>query len=90
MDYLQITLIIVLIVLTINLIVVGVYITLVLKEFRETVRKANRVLDDVGNVTDAVSRPVASLAGILSGVTDGVRAVKSISSLWDKSNYKED
>jgi len=83
MDLLQITLIVVLIVLSINLIIVGVYLVLVLKEFRQTVRKANLVLDNVHDVTDAVSPPIATIAGIVSGVTESLSAVKSISNLFD-------
>jgi uncharacterized protein YoxC len=90
MDYLQITLIIVLIILAVNLIFVGVYVVLVLKSFRETVERANEVLEDVEDVTNAVSKPITSFSGIISGVTEGVKAVKSISSLMDRSNSKED
>jgi hypothetical protein len=90
MDYLQITLIVVLIILAGNLVAVGIYVTLVLKEFRETVRKANRVLDNVGDVTTAVAKPVSTIAGIISGVSESVRAVKSISSLMDGSKFRED
>jgi hypothetical protein len=87
MDILQITLLIALIVLTINLTIIGVYVFLVLKEFRETVIKANMVMDDVHDVTDAVSTPIASIAGVVGGLTQSVRAVKSISSLFDKEDY---
>ena len=87
---LQTVLILILILLTINLIAVGIYVLLVLKEFRETVRKANMVLDDVHEVTDAVSNPISTIAGIFSGVTQSVNAVKSISSLLDSSKKKEE
>ncbi|MBN1162833.1 hypothetical protein JXA34_03785 [Patescibacteria group bacterium] len=90
MDYLQVTLIIVLIILAANLTFVGVYLVLVLKNFLETVKKANRVLDDVGDVTGAVSGPVSTIAGFISGISESVRAVKGISSLIDNSKYKED
>ena len=87
MDILQITLLIALIILTINLTIICVYVFLVLKEFRETVIKANLVLDNVHDVTDAVSSPIATIAGVGGGLTQSVRAVKSISSLFDKENY---
>jgi prophage DNA circulation protein len=87
---LQTVLILILILLTINLIAVGIYVLLVLKEFRETVRKANMVLDDVHEVTDAVANPITTIAGIFSGVTQSVNAVKSISSLLDSSKKKEE
>lgn len=89
MDLLQITLIIVLTLLAINLIAVGIYVILVLKDFRETIRKANKVLDNVGDVTGVVSGPVSTLAGIISGFGQSVKAVKEISNLVDRPKKKE-
>jgi hypothetical protein len=86
----QTVLIVVLILLTINLIAVGVYVVLILKEFRETVKKANSVLDNVHNVTNVVANPITSLAGIIAGVTQGVKAIKSISSLFDDKDKEEE
>ena len=85
----QTILVILLAILTINLIAVGIYVVLVLKEFRETVKKANLVLDNVHEVTDAVASPITSIAGIIAGVTESVRAVKAISSLIDGSSKEE-
>jgi hypothetical protein len=90
MDYLQVTLIIVLGVFAVTLLCVGIYLIRILIEFKNTVTKANKVLDDVGDVTGAVSGPVTSLAGIISGVTESVKAVKSIRSLLDGSKFKDD
>ena len=80
----QIILIVILAILTINLIAVGVYVILVLRDFRETVKKANEVLDNVHQVTDIVANPSTTIAGIIAGVTKGVRAVRAISSLVEK------
>ncbi len=80
----QIILIVILAILTINLIAVGVYVILVLRDFRETVKKANEVLDNVHQVTDIVANPITTIAGIIAGVTKGVRAVRAISSLVEK------
>ena len=80
----QIILIVILTILTINLIAVGVYVILVLRDFRETVKKANEVLDNVHQVTDIVANPITTIAGIIAGVTKGVRAVRAISSLVEK------
>ena len=80
----QTILIFILAILTVNLVAVGIYVVLVLKEFRETVKKANNVLENVHEVTDAVANPITSIAGIITGVTESIRAVKSISSLVDR------
>ena len=82
----QTILIFILAILTVNLIAVGIYVILVLKEFRQTVIKANSVLDNVHDVTDFVANPVTTIAGILAGVSKGVKTVKSISSLFDKES----
>ena len=83
-------LIFILALLTLNLIAVGIYLILVLKEFRETIKKANLVLDNVHEVTDAVANPITTIAGIISGVTNSIKAVKSISTLIDNSKFKEE
>jgi uncharacterized protein YoxC len=85
----QTILVFILALLTLNLVAVGIYVMVILKEFRETIKKANKVLDNVGDVTDAVSHPVSSIANIVNGVVQSVTAVKAISSLFD-SHPKED
>jgi len=85
----QTILIFILAVLTINLIAVGVYVILVLKDFRETIKKANEVLDNVHQVTDVVANPITTISGIIAGVTKGVRAVKEISSLIENKESEE-
>jgi hypothetical protein len=77
----QTILIFVLLVATVNLIAVGIYVILVLRDFRETIHKANGVLDNVHNVTGMVNNPITSIASIIAGVTRGVKAVREISSL---------
>ncbi|KKS16297.1 MAG: hypothetical protein UU77_C0031G0003 [candidate division WWE3 bacterium GW2011_GWC1_41_7] len=86
---LQVVLIFILALLTINLMIVGFYVILVLKEFRETIKKSNSVLDNVHKVSDAVTSPISSLAGIVSGIAEGVKTVRAISSLRDVKE-KED
>jgi uncharacterized protein YoxC len=86
----QTILIFILALLTINLIAVGIYVIIVLRDFRETIQKANSVLDNVHDVTDLVANPITSIAGIIAGVTKGVKAVKAISSLVNSKDEEED
>jgi uncharacterized protein YoxC len=86
MDIIQIALIIVLILLSVNLAIVAIYLISTLKEFREVVRKANRVLDNV----DTMSGPLSTIAGIFAGVSQSVRAIKDIGSLIDTKKFKEE
>lgn len=84
----QLILIIILALLTVNLLIVGIYVVLVLKDLRITISKTNDVLDNVntvaesaGTMTQAISNPVTSIAGFANTVASGITAAKSISSL---------
>ena len=77
-DPAQLILLLVIIILSVLLVVLGVQVFLILRDFRETISKANKVLDDAGHITETVSQPVSSLAGILMGVKTGLIASKII------------
>lgn len=61
----------VIIILTFLLLILGVQIYYILKEFRETVIKANKVLDDTGIITESVSEPVVMFSTFLTGIKTG-------------------
>lgn len=85
----QVVLIFILALLTINLVIVGVYVVLVLKELRETIRRANGILDNAGNLTDFLANPMSAFSGILETLIKGYRAVqevRSIRSLHDEED----
>jgi hypothetical protein len=63
-DITQVVLLLVLSILTILLVVLGIQVYFILKEFRKTVIKANRVLDDTEQITKNVSAPLASLSSL--------------------------
>ena len=84
----QVVLVVILSLLTINLIVVGIYVIMVLKEFRETVRKMNKVLDTVQSVSDSVAAPITNISGMMAGLTSGLKVFSAIKSF--KSNRKEE
>lgn len=71
---LQIVLIFILAILTVTLVGVGIYVILVLKEFRETIQKANLIIDDFENITNVVSNPL----NIVMNIVEGIKAVKSL------------
>jgi len=68
MDIAQIALFIVIIVLTVLLLALGVQVFFILREFRKTVFKANKVLDNTEIITQSVSAPMSSLSGIATGI----------------------
>ena len=71
MDSAQIILIIVIILLTILLFALGIQVFFILKEFKKTVSKANKVLDNTNVITHSVSAPISSLSSIATGIKTG-------------------
>lgn len=65
-DPVQAVLLFVIVLLTVLLMVLGVQIFLILRDLRGTVRRTNRVLDHVDNLTENISEPFALLSGIFS------------------------
>lgn len=68
MDPAQVILIIVIVLLTGLLVVLGVQAFFILREFRKTVSKANKVLDNTNIITGSVSAPISSFSGIAAGI----------------------
>lgn len=64
-DTVQIVLLIVIILLTALLIAVGIQVFFILKEFRKTVKKANRILENTEAITTSVSEPMTFLSSLL-------------------------
>jgi hypothetical protein len=79
-DLTQILLISVVTILTILLVVVGTQVFYILKEFKKTVEKINKILDDAGVASGTIAE---SLSG-LSGVTAGLRTILSVFGLFKK------
>ncbi len=80
-DGTQALLTVVIIVLTIILSVIFVQVYFILKEFRATLSKANKVLDDTGIISESVSRPVSMLSSMLIGLKGGSTIMKFLSSI---------
>lgn len=74
----EILLLIVIGLLTVNILFVGVYIVLVLKEVRAAVAKMNQLLDSLSSISQAVAGPVASATGAMTAVAAGVKAFRKL------------
>lgn len=70
-DTAQVILLFVIVILTLFLLVLGIQVFFILRELRQTVSKANKVLDDTGLITESVSGPISSLSTVVSGVKLG-------------------
>lgn len=72
MDPVQITIIAVSLILTALIVVLGVQVWYILKEMRISIQKMNKMLDDGGKVTGAVSEGVSGIGGLLNGIKSGL------------------
>ena len=79
-DTLQFALFFILVILTILVVILGVQVFLILKDFKQTVLKINKVLDDAGIVSEAISRPV----GAFSTFTTSIKAGSTIVNIFKK------
>lgn len=77
----QLVLVFILILLTINVLIVGGYVILLLKDLRHTLTKVNSILDDVDSVSSLVSNPMSVLSTIAGTLQEGVKAVQTIKSM---------
>lgn len=78
-DTTQILLVTVILVLTVMLTVIGIQVVYILREFRNTVHKINKVLDDTGVISESVSKPVSALSGMMLGIKTGTGIMKMFS-----------
>ena len=67
MDTAQILLYVVVGVLTLLLVVLGIQVFFILKELKNTLSRANKVLNDAGVISESISKPVESLSSVISG-----------------------
>lgn len=64
-DPVQAVLLVVILLLAVLLLVLGVQVFFILRELRETIQRANRVLENTENITESVSEPMSFLSGLL-------------------------
>jgi hypothetical protein len=89
-DTVQLVLLVVIIALTLLLIILGTQVFLILRELRRTIRKANRVLDNTGSITESVSKPISSLSNLVGTVSTSAVLAKVIKiALGMASNEKK-
>ena len=69
LDTNQILLISVVVVLTLLLSVVGVQVFFILREVQRSIQKMNKMLDDIGTVTESIAKPLASLSNSITGIS---------------------
>lgn len=71
MDTTQIVLLAVIIVLAIFLVALGFQVFFVLKDFRKTLTRANRLFDDADDLVGQVKKPIQSAGSFVTALTAG-------------------
>lgn len=78
MDATQLTIIIISFILTVLLVILGIQFWFILKEIRISLQKMNKMLDDAGKVSGAVSEGVIGMSGFINGLKTGISAITSL------------
>lgn len=71
----QILLFVVISVLTTVLTIAGIQVIHILKEFRESVRMLNKILEDTHIVSSSVAKPMAGISSFLTGLKSGADVI---------------
>ncbi|HZE87859.1 MAG TPA: hypothetical protein VE090_06705 [Methylomirabilota bacterium] len=67
-DSVQLILLLVIIILTLLLVVLGVQVFLILKDLRQTIGKANKILDTTDAITEGIQGPLSAVSSLVLGV----------------------
>jgi len=75
MDPVQLTIIIISFILTTLIVVLSIQVWHILGEFRQTVQKMNKMLDDGGKITGIMSESASGIAGFFGGIKAGMNVL---------------
>lgn len=77
MDVTQLVIVFVTLTLTVLLVIVGIQVFFILSEFRISVQKINKMLDDMGKVSGVASDSIVNMSGMLAGLKAGLSFLTS-------------
>ena len=92
MDTAQLMLIIVVVILTGLLLILGIQVYLILREFRKTIVKANKVLEEIEILTQSVAEPLSKLSSFTTSFKAGAAissALKLLAFFQGKKHHKK-
>jgi len=69
--------------------VLGIQVFFILRDLRKTISKANRVLDNTGEITESVSAPISGLSSILMGLKAGGIVAKIVRKVSEDKESSE-
>lgn len=82
MDYLQIALIFLIVLLSVFLTVTGIQVFLILRDLKKALDKLNKVLQTGEEIAQDIGRPVAAASNLVSSLASGAKALTD--------NFKKD
>lgn len=92
-DPIQILIIVIISILTILLVIVGVELLFILRDFRKTFTKANESLDkldsilsDLEMISESVAQPVSKFSNLIMGVQQGAGILRFLNNMFNKSS----
>jgi hypothetical protein len=86
MDITQIIIIVSLILITLVIVVSGIFLIKIFKQLQTTINKTNNILDDAHLITSSVAKPVSSVSEFVMGFKNGF---SFFNKLFDKKDKKE-
>lgn len=78
MDPVQLTIVIISFILTVLIVILGIQVWHILKEFRRGLEKMNKMLDDAGRVSGTVSEGISGMSTLLTGLKAGLSLFSQI------------
>ncbi|MBP6881944.1 MAG: hypothetical protein KBC15_00125 [Candidatus Levybacteria bacterium] len=90
-DFIQIILLSVIVIVTVVLVIIGAQVYLFIKEARQSLLKANKIIEDAHSITESVSRPLSSLASLSMGVKAStlISVAKLVKGLMSKDSDRD-
>lgn len=86
MDPVQLTIIIISFVLTTLVVILSIQVWHIMGEFRASIQKVNKMLDDGGKVTGVISDSATSVAGFVSGIKTGMNVLSMFKKKKEESH----
>ncbi len=87
-DPVQVVLLVVIILLSLLLLVLGVQVFFILKELRNTLSRATKVLENTESITESVSEPMSLLSGLFLSAKSLSTISKILKKIRDKDGYE--
>jgi cytochrome c biogenesis protein CcdA len=70
--------------LTAVLVIAGIWVIRILREFLQTVRRVNSILDDTKTMSESITEPVTTFSNFLMGLKSGLDFVTRFSQKSEK------